>query len=172
MDNQQKNTYVKEQITRALIDLLEERELRDISVRDITERAQVSRVSFYRNFDSKEDILQAQIARLIHAWGIEVDSREHTEAEMLGSLFAHFKTYGEFYQLLYKRGLDALLLTTILSICGPKAEQNNRDAYGAAFVAYGTYGWIREWFARGMTESAETMVALLKQAEEGAPAMQ
>ena len=51
------NLHVKTSIINALIDLMKEKNFDAISVSEITARAGVSRVSYYRNFDSKEDIL-------------------------------------------------------------------------------------------------------------------
>ena len=51
VNNNEKNSYVKEQITKALLILLKEKELKDISVSEITTVAHVSRVSFYRNYN-------------------------------------------------------------------------------------------------------------------------
>ena len=48
MHNQQKNTWVKQQITSALLDLLREKKLADISVSELTDRAGVGRVSIIR----------------------------------------------------------------------------------------------------------------------------
>ena len=46
MNNQDKNTYVKQQITTTLLELLKEKELSDINIEEITKKAQVSRNSF------------------------------------------------------------------------------------------------------------------------------
>lgn len=46
MNNQEKNTYVREQLTKALIQLLQEKRIEDISVSELTQRAQVGRASF------------------------------------------------------------------------------------------------------------------------------
>ena len=46
MNNEQKNTYVKQQLTRALLELLQKKTLAEISVSELTERAGVGRVSF------------------------------------------------------------------------------------------------------------------------------
>ena len=42
MNNQDKNTYVKQQITTTLLELLKEKELSDINIGEITKKAQVS----------------------------------------------------------------------------------------------------------------------------------
>lgn len=42
MDNIEKNTYVKKQITNAIIELLNIKEIKNISISEITNTAQVS----------------------------------------------------------------------------------------------------------------------------------
>ena len=57
MGNNERNNYVKEAIIRATIGLLKERNLSEISISDITDKADVSRNSFYRNFSDKQAII-------------------------------------------------------------------------------------------------------------------
>ena len=59
------NLHVKNSIVNALIDLMREKNFEAISVSEITARAGVSRVSYYRNFDSKEDILTGSLKDLM-----------------------------------------------------------------------------------------------------------
>ena len=76
------------------------------------------------------------------------------------ALFEHYYENRELCILLYNQGLSRLNLQSVLSACGPKEEQNNIDAYGSAFFAYGLYGWIDEWFNRDMQETPKEMAAL------------
>lgn len=69
MTNEEKNTYVKQQITSSLLALLDEKPIEGISVSELTQRAQVGRVSFYRNFNSKADVLEQESRRLLQQWG-------------------------------------------------------------------------------------------------------
>ena len=55
-------------LSKALLLLMEKKEYKNITVKDVAERAGVSRLPFYRNFDSKEDIL---------AWHIEQGFQEY-----------------------------------------------------------------------------------------------
>ncbi len=162
MNNEEKNTYVKKQITNALLTLLEQREFSEISVSQITEYAGVSRNSFYRNYSGKEDILLKYIRSLYSEWDAEYKKQGHeSNVNLYGSLFQHLSDNKDFYLLLKKRDLFHLFLAVLLEQSGPRPEHENMWAYTTAFIAYGTYGWIEEWIARGMQESGDEMADLL-----------
>lgn len=161
MGNAERNSYVKNKITETTLILLRDRELKDISISEIIQNAQVSRNSFYRNYNEKEDIIKEHINELLKDWKNNYIREEVNNNEMYGSLFAHLKENSEFYLILKKRNLFHLFLTVFLNIFGAKAEQDNLSAYLVSFITYGTYGWIEEWIKRGMQESAETMTELL-----------
>lgn len=162
MNNQEKNTYVKKQITATLIQLLHDRPLNDISITEIVEVAGVGRASFYRNYSDKADVLKQHAIYLTKKWGIEFESDPKSNpGNVFGSLFQHYKDNRNFYLLLYHNHLTDILLQTIKEVCGPTPEQTNPVAYGKSFFAYGLYGWIMEWMERGMQESAQEMNALL-----------
>lgn len=162
MDNNEKNSYVKRQITQALVQLLRKHELRDISVSEICSKAQVSRNSFYRNFESKEQVIRAHIMLLSHVWDERPNRTEpSTEQEALADIFSQLTYHSDFYQLLWKRGLLYLLRDTLFEVMGPKPDYSNHIAYTLAFIISGIYGWIEEWFRRGMQESGEEMARLL-----------
>lgn len=162
MNNEEKNTYVKTQITKAMLTLLEQYEFDEISISQITSFAQVSRNSFYRNYENKEDILLQYVRKLFTDWRTQCERRApNTTADLYGDLFQHLNDNKGFYLLLKKRKQFHLFLTVLLEQTGPQPEHENMWAYTLAFIAYGTYGWIEEWVARGMQESGEEMAALL-----------
>ena len=61
-NNEQKNTYVKKRITTALLDLLKEKPVTDISISELTQRAQIGRALRYDSIRCKtlfrESVLQ------------------------------------------------------------------------------------------------------------------
>ena len=97
---------------------------------------------------NKEDILKQHLVKLIQEWGTEFEQSKNPN--FVESLFGHYLKYAETYQLLYKCGLSYLVLDTIKSVCGPKPEQENIQAYTNAWLACGLFGWIDEWIIRGM----------------------
>ncbi len=163
MNNTKKNNYVKIQITNALLKLLKEKELNDISISEITTTAQVSRISFYRNFNDKDSIIKEYMHLTLNEWNKNhPKTSEHTEDDILGDIFAYITEYKDFYLMLRDRNIFYFLKDIIMDALGPKAEYPNFGAYTAAFIANGIYGWIEEWFLRGMQESGEEMTKLLK----------
>ena len=52
-----KNIVVKESITQALLILMENKDFEKITITDIVNKAGVVRMSFYRNYTSKEDVI-------------------------------------------------------------------------------------------------------------------
>lgn len=52
---------VKEAIALALIQMMENKKINDITILEIVKKAGVGRSSFYRNFDNKEDVINYYI---------------------------------------------------------------------------------------------------------------
>ena len=64
--NQESNFLTREAIETALLQLLEKKDLAKISISELVKRAGVSRAAFYRNYDSKEEILESVFKRSVH----------------------------------------------------------------------------------------------------------
>ena len=163
MNNEQKNTWVKRQITAALLDLLREKKLADISVSELTEMAGVGRVSFYRNYQTKEDILREESDRLIQEWGKLYEANPESAPETLfPSLFDFYREHRDFYTTLYEAGMSTIMMDTIISTIQITPEMPNLEAYMKSFWAYGIYGWMLEWIKRGMQESGSELIGLFQ----------
>ena len=158
MSNEGRNLYVVEHITDAVLKLMKTTHLNDISISQICDEADVGRASFYRNFESKEDVIARELKKRLDEWWLSAIVKP--DFNFVRALFEHYYENSEICILLYRQGLSHLSLQSVLSACGPKEEQENVNAYGAAFFSYGLYGWIEEWFKRGMQETPKEMAAL------------
>ncbi len=167
MNNEQKNTYVKKQITAALLALLKEKPLSEISISELTSRAGIGRVSFYRNYESKEDILKEESERLTREWGRLYESNPESAPETLfPSLFDFYRDHKDFYTTLYHAGMSSIMMETIVSTIRITPEMQNLEAYMKSFWAYGIYGWMLEWIKRGMQESGKELLVLFSLANK------
>lgn len=158
MSKIQKNTYVTKLISDATIELLKDKDLYDISISEITDKAAVSRASFYRNYKLKEDIIRNDIYYQISSWQKTYEEKASSNNEysngllMWKDLFRFLKENSNYYILLEKRNLLYLLEDAICDICGAKPEQSDSLAYFSSYMARGTFGWIAEWIKRGMND--------------------
>ncbi|WP_270847664.1 TetR/AcrR family transcriptional regulator [Ruthenibacterium lactatiformans] len=161
MSNEGRNSYVIEHITDAILKLMREKPIEEISVSELCELAQVGRASFYRNFKSKEEIVSACIRDLFQEWTERYETGAvKSISQLVKELFRHLEAHREFYDLLNRQNLIYLIKDVITGMCGPKPEQSAMEAYACAYVAYTLYGWIEVWFQRGMKESPDEMAAM------------
>ncbi len=162
--NESRNAYVIEHLTDAMLTLLKEKPMAEISVSDLCSRAGVGRTSFYRNYEEKEDIIKAYIEHLFQDWADRYKkSPDLSVRELVLQVFSHFEANRDFYSLINERGFVYLLKDIILDLCGFNPEQEMPAAYSSAYVAFFLYGWIEVWFRRGMKDTAEEMISYLPQ---------
>lgn len=69
----EENRRVRQAITRALLELMCDNPLSSIPVTRIIERAGVARVSFYRNYSSKEDVLAGYVQDVLEEFSRDSD---------------------------------------------------------------------------------------------------
>ena len=65
---QRTSDFLKECIADSLLRLLRTKPLEAITIREITELANVSRVTYYRNFTSKEEVIEFKLDKLMTDW--------------------------------------------------------------------------------------------------------
>ena len=165
MNNQEKNTYVRQHILSALLELMKTQEFSAISIQAVVNTAGVGRASFYRNFESKEDVLKQESFRLTSLWKAQFD-QEHPSGTpgqdnlWLISLLDFYKEHSEFYLALYQAGLSDIVLETILSYFDRSPEIPNGLAYLNSAIGYMLYGWVHEWMRRGMQESGTELARM------------
>lgn len=165
MSNEGRNLYVVTHITDALLELINEKEFASISIGELCERAGVGRASFYRNFACKEDVIARHLHALLESWA---KKQESTGNNIIESIFMHYYDHKDLCITLYRQGLAHLSLQSIKDACGPKPEMPNIVAYTTAYLSYGLYGWIEEWFKRGMQETPKEMAVLWENAQNAA----
>ena len=157
------NECVKESITIALLNLMQKKAFSEIKVTEIVKAAGVGRTSFYRNFESKEDVLKKYINQLYSDYFLthkvpdsssaEIEKREH----ML-SRFQFIKQNSEFFILLNKNGLLYEIFESIDSeIFNKIATIDLKNSYSSAFTSSGCVGVIKEWINRKFRESEEEL---------------
>lgn len=161
-NNEERNRYIIQHITNALIDLMVQFPLDEISICQICQEAQVSRASFYRNYKSKKDILEKYMNALINEWGKEFEDRGEP-SYFSESLLKHYYKYKDFYLLLYRHRLSDMIYETIRSALKIAEATSNIERYGKSMFAGMLFGWIDEWMRQGMPEKPDEIMLLTSQ---------
>ncbi|HIW22258.1 MAG TPA: TetR/AcrR family transcriptional regulator [Candidatus Dorea intestinavium] len=111
------NQLAKECLITALVQLLHEKKLSEISISELTKKAGVSRMTYYRNYVSKEDIIMKYLAEIFTLYHQEFKQQsDHTNFYDMPNMlhcFQYFSAYKDFINTLFLSGLGDLFLSNL-----------------------------------------------------------
>ena len=96
----------------ALVDLLEEKDLYQIGITELTEKAGVSRTTFYRNYNQISDIIVEFLHERPMGWTTDITPDKYSAYDVTAGYFDYLIANKKFFQTLYKRNLLHYLLET------------------------------------------------------------
>ncbi len=167
----------------SLISLMQEKEFKNISVKDITSRADLNRGTFYLHYSDIYQLLQEMEEELLVDFQNMIDTYYHIE-ERRGSLLgvmipivnyiaenkavcqmmfennASSEFLNRFHHLIHQNGRP------ILKILFPDAEENRYDLF-FEFATYGTIGMLRQWLNSNQSIPKETLAEMVDKAVLG-----
>ncbi len=149
-----REALVGEYITDALLLLMKRKDYKDISITELCEKAGVTRMSFYRNFESKEDILKRWVAEITDEFlaASKISYKRDGDREYFIKLFTHMEQYKDICMALRKADLlhivkeqfDKVFLTVY---------KNEYHDYKSYFLSGGIYNVFLLWLVNGCRES-------------------
>ena len=166
MDNQR----VKNQITEGLFSLLRKKSFSEITVTDIVKEANVARASYYRNFQNKEEIIEAAMDRLRDELmaDIQYDDDEHifnqenARAGFEKALTCCLVKKADLLTL-YHNGFGSLIQQTfnryIMEFAG-NMPANSATRYKLYFISGAVTNVLIEWLNEGAKEPPREIAAL------------
>ena len=164
--NNKRELSVAQYITNSLFELMKVKPYNDISITEITDKAKVNRVSFYRNFTSKEDIIDKWIKSTTQNFlsKSDINYQKDSTLDYFTKLFTHLEKYKTEAMLIYKANLFNLLKdefdNNIINL--HKKEYSNYKSY---FLAGGIFNVYYFWLINGCKETphqvAEKLVDLM-----------
>jgi|LAHS01.1.fsa_nt_gb AcrR family transcriptional regulator len=147
-------------IIEAYIALLFEKDDKDISISELCAKAGVSRMSFYRSFTDKKDILDFAIKQdLLKIYESAQFMDLTIRGPVLLSEFQYVYQHAAFLEMLEKRGFLDLIYNAwdyyAKKFCAEKDPGANPYEY--AFYAGASINVIIRWIEGGLKESPEQM---------------
>lgn len=155
------NILTKECILTALLRLMEEKPYDSISITDITSLAGVSRMAYYRNYSSKEEILLRHLEdeekKIIeNAIGL----KEPTIKDIIFYVSDFIQDNSSVIRAVYAAGLTHKLtdmLNKRIYSYFPVSHQTTEGKYAVRFYVGAILSVYRYWIDNGMEESADTV---------------
>ena len=165
MGRRSENTeYLKETISDALLQLMENTPIDKITVQEITDLAGVGRMTYFRHFRSKTEVLSFKLQLL---WKIWIGNHPCTYKiwcyERALWFFSFWYSIRRLLSLLYwQKQYDALLQMFLLYAASVE-DGSSREQYQEVFFAYGLLGIVMKWTATEFQETPEKLAALCTQ---------
>jgi AcrR family transcriptional regulator len=153
---------LKDYISESLMLLMRKKGFEDISIGEITDRAGVNRSSYYRNFNSKEEVIKHYFNKIIYEFIEKIkDGKGMALNEYLVRMFTHFYQYKKELLLLYKNKLSHLILDALTeTFTVIRKQQAFEDMFKTYYHTGGIYNCFLLWFSDEMRVSPEKMAEL------------
>lgn len=150
-------------ITEAFLFLLKKKEYKDISITEICNKAGVTRMSFYRNFESKEDILLKKVRYVTDSFLKEsgISYKSDTISSYFIKLFTHMKQQIELCNAINKAGLIHIIKDEFDRVFLNTYRQEY-DEYKSVFIAGGIYNVFLFWLTDNCRDSPENLAKRLE----------
>lgn len=148
----------------ALLQLMQSKSYSQITIKDITEKAGVSRLTFYRHFETKEDILKKHLDILFDQYQHDL-SQQHikTLEEALAMCFAYWKQNQDNILAFINNDLASLLYAPFIHFFETILEQYHYvDQYTLnqkAFLTGGLYFAMINYISQDQDISPEKTAA-------------
>lgn len=158
------NILSKECIVSAILQLIKEKPLSSISVSELCNKAGVSRMTFYRNYGSIEEIFVKQLNELFDEYKSDDSIQEingiYCDESHLSHYFKYIYTHREFLDGLVQCGFDVIFLSMLTQYILEKWSPKY-DKYTLISFAGSLYNMFHVWSENRYSEENEDMIKTL-----------
>lgn len=167
--NNKRRKASQEKIEKAFVELLQSREIKEITVSDIIKQTGLNRSTFYANYLDIYDLADKTKEKLETDFSILFADYDYFN-ERSGALkmFTHIKENQIFYKTYFKLCYDDKHLVSIYDTKRAEKEKiEGNIKYHIEFFRNGLNAIIKLWLANGCQESPEEMAQVIKQEYRG-----
>lgn len=175
MVENRKVRYTKMVLQDSLIELMKEKRISKITIKELCDKADINRSTFYAHYTDQHDLLR-KIEDDVLLWLKEAISTimEKTDKsetiEILENICQYLAENSRHLQVLMSEQGDLdfqkELFTLIYQQCGMSSSPLSKNGFGMSedgfiFVVNGSVGLIRHWLKNGFTKSAKEMAEII-----------
>ena len=154
LSNKQAKKVTKSCLQTALIQLLDKKELSDISVSELARRAGVSRTAFYSNYQTVDDVLTELIDQELEELNNSIWEAINREEDFFPPIIQKMKDNYDLYSLLMKANIEKTAFFQFRDYIKDSYPALDKKAYYMIIAAIGSLrSIIMEWFINGCEDS-------------------
>lgn len=162
------NIMAKEYIVSALLQLIREKPLSAITISELTAKAGVSRMTFYRNYTSKEEIFSLHLKEILDRYE-EDDRRQqlkgiYYDRSHMIHCFQYWYEYREFFDGMVYCGFGNIFLENVTKYIQRKwltESSSPQEFYRLSCFAGSLYNLYISWSSNQYQESIEELAQIL-----------
>ncbi len=164
------NRLATESMYTALMILMRKKAFRDITVTELTRKAGVSRMAFYRNYTDLESVIERHLEEGFVARSQELLAAEGSDArDSIRFCFSFFRDQSDLVKNLIDSGLTSILMDSCMRFLSTVSQTLACDReipprlkrHYIEFVAGGIYKILIEWAKDEMRESDAHMTKVV-----------
>lgn len=156
------NKKVKDNLLKALIELSQNKKWSNITVTELINKSSVARSSFYRNFETIEDIIDYGIGKIVEEYNQENPSQDEDfhDRELILFKFQFYKKHSDLILNFHHSQMSKNLLTIIddfvIDYYGDMPS-SSISKYKLYYYSGAFYNIVIHWLEDGMKETPEDM---------------
>lgn len=156
MATDDKSQFLKECLVDATFHLMKKKHITKITVDDIIKRAGVGRMTYFRNFTNKMEIIFYKLNSMHDAYFNSLPEKPKTEEENTLALLKFIYSIKDIYTIIYKQS-PLFIFIYFHSKATPDEGNSTDDIYKTSFYINGFVGIVSKWCERDFAETPEEM---------------
>jgi len=168
-DKNSENFIVRESIFSALMQLMEKEKFDAITITEITTRAGVSRMAYYRNYKDKKEIILSYMDELFETYWKNIYNKPQDDFQSACLYFNYFRENKKLLINILDSGLTQFVLekhnlylqTIFKDLYNHITLESKKEKYVIDFLSGGLFKILISWAENGMEESNEYMAKIV-----------
>lgn len=157
-------------LLKALLEMLDERSFHEISIKDLTDKADIARPTFYRNFNSTQEILLKELDSRAESFFDEVQEEIKgctSFKNIMAILFSRWNDNADLFLAMYKAGMDHSIIDSFATYSVKYIRLLNRGDSSKIYMpklhyfAGGAHNLFKSWLLEGKKQPVENMAAIM-----------
>ena len=161
-----RNRDIRMSIATALIQLMEDKPLEEITITAVVKEAHVSRMTFYKYFTSKQNVLSDYLYEIVNEYvedaKAQKDIGEFCDYKHICHCFEFFKNHSVLIMTLIKAGMYNVIIEALNNYMDTYvAHDPDRSCYDLYYYAGALCNVYIKWIEMGMKESPKEVAEVV-----------